>query len=103
MTPHLFDQQHKCVFLHSCYSCNSWRCWFPLTEEYAKDPVSKAPGTKSPTVPAEPDSQQQESPEIRIAVKEEEDEALNGEKLTSSNLAFAQMAALNSYNPWMPH
>lgn len=48
--------------------------------EDAKDPVSEEPGTKSSTVPAEPDREQQESAEIRITVKEEEDEALSGER-----------------------
>lgn len=80
--PHLFDlfSSNLCL-LHWCYSYNSLGCCFSSTEEEdAKDPVSKAPGTKSSTVPAEPNRQQQESAEIRITVKEEEDEALNGER-----------------------
>eukprot|EP00066_Takifugu_rubripes_P021910 XP_011611176.1 PREDICTED: zinc finger protein 845-like [Takifugu rubripes] len=47
----------------------------PLCEE-AKDPVSKPTGTKGSNVPPEPDRQQQETTEIRITVKEEEDDAL---------------------------
>lgn len=85
--PHLFDLfSITSVFnIHSCCSYNSLGCCFSSTD--AKDPGSKAPGTKSSTMPAEPDRQQQESAEIRITVKEEEDEALNGER---NSVAFAQ-------------
>lgn len=51
-----------------------------LPTEEGKNPVSKATGTKGGTIPAEPDRQQQETTEIRITVKEEEDEALGGER-----------------------
>lgn len=51
-----------------------------LPTEEAKNPVSKATGTKGGTIPAEPYRQQQETTEIRITVKEEEDEALKGER-----------------------
>lgn len=42
--------------------------------------MSKPTGTKGTNVPTQPDRQQQETTEIRITVKEEEDNALKGER-----------------------
>lgn len=42
--------------------------------------MSKPTGTKGTNVPPEPDRQQQETTEIRITVKKEEDDALKGER-----------------------
>lgn len=65
---------HECVIVIIPYFS------FTTEEEEAKDQVSKAPGTKGGTVPAEPDGRQRESTEIRNTVKAEDDKALKGEK-----------------------
>lgn len=74
--PVLFDPfSNPGMFSYICFVTHLF-----LPTEEAKNPVSKATGTKGGTIPAEPDRQQQETTEIRITVKEEEGEALKGER-----------------------
>lgn len=49
-------------------------------DDDAKELVSKAPGTKNRTVPAEPGRRKQKRAKIRIRVKEEKNDALGGER-----------------------
>lgn len=68
-----------------------------------KDPVSKPTSTKGTNVPTQPDRQQQETTEIRITVKEEEDDALKGERNPEVKQSGVLALVVPLKSPQTPH